>query len=94
MDREPRRYGRAQARGRGPRPHGARRCDRSFGVPHTRDYLVAFEEELAKAADSAALKAAMKPAFPDLGMGVALRHRRQGRQGRNEVGLRQMPISI
>lgn len=41
-------------------------------VEHTRAYLVAFEEELAKAADAAALKAAMEARFPDLGMGVAL----------------------
>lgn len=42
------------------------------GVQHTRAYLVAFEEELAKAKDSAALKAAMDARFPNLGMGVAL----------------------
>ncbi|MDA9476545.1 beta-lactamase [Bradyrhizobium sp. CCBAU 65884] len=41
-------------------------------VEHTRTYLLAFDEELAKAADSAALKAAMKARFPNLGMGVAL----------------------
>lgn len=41
-------------------------------VEHTRRYLVAFEEELAKAADAAALKAAMEARFPGLGMGVAL----------------------
>lgn len=42
------------------------------GVRHTKDYLVAFEEELAKAKDAAALKAAMEARFPGLGMGVAL----------------------
>jgi glyoxylase-like metal-dependent hydrolase (beta-lactamase superfamily II) len=42
------------------------------GVNHTKAYLIAFEEELAKAADSAALKAAMEQRFPGLGMGVAL----------------------
>jgi glyoxylase-like metal-dependent hydrolase (beta-lactamase superfamily II) len=42
------------------------------GINHTRTYLSAFEEELAKAKDSAALKAAMEARFPDLGMGVAL----------------------
>lgn len=42
------------------------------GVEHTRTYLLAFEEELAKAADAAALKAAMEERFPGLGMGVAL----------------------
>ena len=42
------------------------------GVQHTKAYLVAFEEELAKAKDSAALKAAMDARFPNLGMGVAL----------------------
>jgi glyoxylase-like metal-dependent hydrolase (beta-lactamase superfamily II) len=41
-------------------------------VEHTRTYLLAFDEELAKAADAAALKAAMEARFPNLGMGVAL----------------------
>jgi glyoxylase-like metal-dependent hydrolase (beta-lactamase superfamily II) len=41
-------------------------------IKYTRDYLVAFEEELAKAADSAALIAAMTKRYPDAGMGVAL----------------------
>ena len=41
-------------------------------VEHTRAYLVAFEEELAKAKDSAALIAAMNARFPGLGMDVAL----------------------
>lgn len=42
------------------------------GVEHTKAYLVAFEQELAKAKDAAALKAAMEARFPGLGMGVAL----------------------
>jgi glyoxylase-like metal-dependent hydrolase (beta-lactamase superfamily II) len=42
------------------------------GVEHTKDYLIAFEEELAKAKDAAALKSAMEARFPGLGMGVAL----------------------
>lgn len=42
------------------------------GVAHTKAYLLAFEEERAKAKDAAALKAAMESRFPDLGMGVAL----------------------
>jgi glyoxylase-like metal-dependent hydrolase (beta-lactamase superfamily II) len=42
------------------------------GIAHTRAYLVAFDEELAKAKDSASLKAAMEARFPNLGMGVAL----------------------
>lgn len=42
------------------------------GVEFTKAYLLAFEEELAKATDSVALKAAMIARFPDLGMGVAL----------------------
>lgn len=42
------------------------------GVEHTRAYLIAFEEELAKAKDAAALKSAMEARFPGLGMGVAL----------------------
>jgi glyoxylase-like metal-dependent hydrolase (beta-lactamase superfamily II) len=41
-------------------------------VDHTKKYLLAFEEELAKAANAAALKAAMEARFPNLGMGVAL----------------------
>jgi glyoxylase-like metal-dependent hydrolase (beta-lactamase superfamily II) len=41
-------------------------------VEFTKAYLLAFEEELPKAADAAALKAAMEARFPDLGMGVAL----------------------
>lgn len=41
-------------------------------VAHTRAYLLAFEEELAKAKDSASLKAAMEARFPNLGMDVAL----------------------
>jgi glyoxylase-like metal-dependent hydrolase (beta-lactamase superfamily II) len=41
-------------------------------VEFTKAYLLAFEEELSKAADAAALKAAMEARFPDLGMGVAL----------------------
>jgi glyoxylase-like metal-dependent hydrolase (beta-lactamase superfamily II) len=41
-------------------------------IRYTRDYLVAFEEELAKAADSAALIAAMTKRYPKAGMGVAL----------------------
>ena len=42
------------------------------GVEHTRAYLIAFEEELAKAKDATALKSAMEARFPGLGMGVAL----------------------
>jgi glyoxylase-like metal-dependent hydrolase (beta-lactamase superfamily II) len=42
------------------------------GVGHTRAYLAAFEEELAKAKDSATLNAAMKARFPGLGMDVAI----------------------
>ena len=41
-------------------------------IRYTRDYLVAFEEELAKTADSAALIAAMTKRYPNAGMGVAL----------------------
>jgi glyoxylase-like metal-dependent hydrolase (beta-lactamase superfamily II) len=41
-------------------------------IRYTRDYLVAFEGELARAADSAALIAAMTKRYPDAGMGVAL----------------------
>ncbi|TIM61461.1 MAG: MBL fold metallo-hydrolase, partial [Mesorhizobium sp.] len=41
-------------------------------VEHTKTYLIAFEEELAKAKDAAALKGAMEARFPGLGMGVAL----------------------
>ena len=41
-------------------------------IRYTRDYLVAFEEELAKAADSAALIAAITKRYPSAGMEVAL----------------------
>ena len=41
-------------------------------IRYTRDYLIAFEEELAKAPDSAALIEAMTQKYPDAGMGVAL----------------------
>lgn len=41
-------------------------------IAYTRDYLIAFEEELAKASDSAALIAAMTQRYPAAGMGVAL----------------------
>jgi len=41
-------------------------------VTFTRNYLLAFEDELARAADAASLKSAMEKRFPDLGMGVAL----------------------
>ena len=41
-------------------------------IRYTRDYLVAFEEELGKAADSAALIAAMTRRYPNAGMGIAL----------------------
>ncbi|WP_170850305.1 MULTISPECIES: MBL fold metallo-hydrolase [unclassified Beijerinckia] len=41
-------------------------------VTFTKTYLLAFEDELAKAKDGAALKAAMEARFPNLGMGVAL----------------------
>lgn len=41
-------------------------------IRYTRDYLLAFEEEIAKAADSEALIAAMTRRYPNAGMGVAL----------------------
>ena len=41
-------------------------------IAYTRDYLLAFEEELAKAANSADLIAAMTRRYPDPGMGSAL----------------------
>lgn len=41
-------------------------------ITYTRDYLEAFEQELAKAGDSATLIAAMTARYPDAGMGVAL----------------------
>jgi protein-disulfide isomerase-like protein with CxxC motif/glyoxylase-like metal-dependent hydrolase (beta-lactamase superfamily II) len=42
------------------------------GVTFTRDYLVAYEEEFAKAEDSGELIAAMKKRYPDAGLHVAL----------------------
>ena len=41
-------------------------------ITYTRDYLLAFEEELAKATDSAAVIDAMKRRYPTAGMDVAL----------------------
>ena len=41
-------------------------------VGYTRDYLLAFDEELLKAADSAALIAAMTRRYPDAGLAAAL----------------------
>jgi len=41
-------------------------------ITYTREYLLAFEEELEKARDSAALIAAMKQRYPKAGMDVAL----------------------
>jgi glyoxylase-like metal-dependent hydrolase (beta-lactamase superfamily II) len=41
-------------------------------IKHTKAWLLAFEEELAKAGDSVALNAAMKARFPRLGMEVAI----------------------
>jgi hypothetical protein len=40
-------------------------------ITATRDYLVAFEEELAKAVDGAALTAALTSRYPDHGMVIA-----------------------
>ena len=41
-------------------------------VVYTRDYLLAFEEALAKAADSAALIQAMTQRYPNAGLAPAL----------------------
>lgn len=41
-------------------------------IAYTRDYLVAFEEEVARAVDSAALIAAMRGRYPNAGLGAAL----------------------
>ena len=41
-------------------------------ITHTKTWLLVFEEELAKAANAAALAAAMKQRFPGLGMEVAI----------------------
>lgn len=41
-------------------------------IAYTRDYLAAFEDELPKAADSAALIAAMKKRYPQAGLDAAL----------------------
>jgi len=41
-------------------------------IAYTRDYLIAFEDELARAKDSAELIAAMKVRYPGAGMGIAL----------------------
>jgi glyoxylase-like metal-dependent hydrolase (beta-lactamase superfamily II) len=41
-------------------------------IRYTRDYLVRFEQELGRAKDSAELIAAMKKAYPNAGLGIAL----------------------
>ena len=41
-------------------------------IAYTRDYLLAFEEEVSEAADSAALVAAMTKRYPNAGLAVAL----------------------
>jgi glyoxylase-like metal-dependent hydrolase (beta-lactamase superfamily II) len=41
-------------------------------IRYTRDYLVRFEQELAKAKSSAELIAALKQAYPNAGLGIAL----------------------
>lgn len=41
-------------------------------ITYTKNYLLAFEEELAKATNSADLIAAMTKRYPDAGMGIAL----------------------
>lgn len=41
-------------------------------IRYTRDYLVRFEQELAKAKNSAELIAALKQAYPNVGLGIAL----------------------
>lgn len=41
-------------------------------IEHTKTYLLAFDEELTKAEDAAALKTAMEARFPNLGMSVAI----------------------
>lgn len=41
-------------------------------IAYTRDYLLTFEAELARAKDSAELIAAMKERYPSAGMGIAL----------------------
>lgn len=55
-------------------------------VEHTRDYLLAFEEELAKAPNAGALKAAME-ALPEPWNGRGSRHRLKSREERDEMRL-------
>lgn len=55
-------------------------------IRYTRDYLLAFEEELGKATDSAALIAAMTARYPDAGMGVALQIGAKVAKGEMEWG--------
>lgn len=42
-------------------------------IRYTRDYLLAYEQELTKADDSAAVIEAMTRLYPDAGMGIALK---------------------
>lgn len=55
-------------------------------IRYTRDYLLAFEEELGKAADSTALIATMTARYPDAGMGVALQIGAKVAKGEMEWG--------
>jgi hypothetical protein len=41
-------------------------------ITYSQAYLARFESDLGKAADSAALIGAMKKAYPDAGLGIAL----------------------
>jgi glyoxylase-like metal-dependent hydrolase (beta-lactamase superfamily II) len=44
----------------------------AWAISHTRDYLIAFEQELVRAANSAELILAMKKRYPQAGLGIAL----------------------
>ncbi len=53
--------------------HAAANIDNgAASISYTRDYLLAFEKEVTKAKDSAALIAAMKQRYPEAGLDVAL----------------------
>ena len=72
LDRQSRQDRGAQAGDRRARPYDAEAATDLSGVEHTNAYLIAFEEELAKAKDAPRSRRRWKRRFPGLGMGVAL----------------------
>jgi hypothetical protein len=72
LAQDARRHRRPQARHGRARPLQGRLALTPDSIGFTRDYLVTFEAETAKAANSAALIEAMKQHYPSLGLDGAL----------------------